>query len=407
MKVLLVHNYYQQRGGEDIVFEQERDLLRRAGDEVVEYCRTNEEVDNSSLLAGIQAVPATIWARQGATLSRQLMREKPDIVHVHNTFFRISPSIYWACAQAGVPVVQTLHNYRLLCPVGNFLRDAQPCSACLAHGLWEGVRHGCYRDSRAATAVVALMLTVHRWSKTWTDRIDRYIALSNFSRGKFLEGGLPAEKVLVKPNFVYPDPGVATGNGEYAVFVGRLSSEKGLPILLAAWKLLNNYVPLLIVGDGPLRSELERQAETDRLAAVKFCHRVERQQVFAMIKRARFLLLPSQCYENFPGAIAEAFACGVPVLASALGAMQELVDDGINGLLFQPTHPADLSEKVAWAWSHPNAMQEMGRAGRVKYETQYTADRNYVRLKSIYREAVVARSSSHPSEEILPATSET
>lgn len=407
MKIVLVHNYYQQRGGEDVVFEQERDLLRRAGDEVVEYCRTNEEVIGSPLLERIAAVPTTIWSQQSCNNFLSLLaREQPDVVHVHNTFFRISPSIYWACAGAGVPVVQTLHNYRLLCPVGTFLRDSQLCHACVDHGLWEGVRYGCYRDSCAATAVVALMLTAHRHCKTWTKHIDRYIALSNFSRSKFLEGGLPAEKVLVKPNFVYPDPGAATGDGEYAVFVGRLSSEKGLPALLSAWKLLANPLPLLIVGDGPLRAELERRVAADGLVSIKFCGRLERQQVLDIIKRARFLVFPSQCYENFPGAIAEAFACGVPVLASALGAMQELVDDRITGMLVRPADPADLSEKVAWAWSHPAALKEMGRAARLKYEDQYTAERNYLRLRGIYQEALAARS-SRPSAEACPAPIET
>jgi glycosyltransferase involved in cell wall biosynthesis len=222
-----------------------------------------------------------------------------------------------------------------------------------------------------------------------------------------VEGGLPAEKVSVKPNFVYPDPGSAAGAGEYAVYVGRLSFEKGLPTLLSAWKRLPQSVPLLIVGDGPSRQNLMEQAEKDGLTSIKFCGRVARQQVFAIIKRARFLVFPSECYENFPGAIAEAFACGVPALASALGAMQELVDDGNTGLLFRPSDPADLSEKVAWAWSHAEALREMGRAARLKYETQYTAERNYRMLMTIYREARTARSSSHPSPNTVPTPVET
>jgi glycosyltransferase involved in cell wall biosynthesis len=405
MKILLVHNYYQQRGGEDIVFEQERDLLRRAGHQVIEYCRSNEEVDNASLLARIQAVAATIWARQSCrSFSRLLAREKPNVVHAHNTFLRISPSIYWACARAGVPVVQTLHNYRLLCPVGQFLRASQPCHACLDRGLWQGVRYGCYRDSRAATAVVALMLTIHRRCKTWTDRIDRYIALSNFSRAQFVAAGLAAEKVLVKPNFVYPDPGVAAGPGDCAVFVGRLSPEKGLPTLLSAWKLLRSRVPLLIVGEGPLRAELEQQAYAEGLTSVRFCGRLERQQVFATLKRARFLVFPSQCYENFPGAIAEAYACGVPVLASALGTMREVVDDGITGLLVGAADPVELSEKVEWAWCRPGVMREFGRAARMKYEQLYTADRNYVRLMNIYQDAIAARSCNHATKQAAVPT---
>ncbi len=229
MNILFVHNYYQQRGGEDVVFELERDLLRRNGHHVAEYCRNNSELKQLNVLGKIAAVKTTVWAGDShRDLSSLLKREQYDVVHVHNTFVQISPSIYWACREANVPVVQTLHNYRLFCPSANLARDSHVCRECIENGVWRGVWHGCYRGSRPATAGVALMLLVHRYCGTWMNCVDRYIALSQFSREQFVAAGLPAEKIRIKPNFVDPDPGCRTKALDYAVYIGRLSEEKGV-----------------------------------------------------------------------------------------------------------------------------------------------------------------------------------
>jgi len=404
LKILLVHNYYQHRGGEDVVFELERDLLRREGHRVAEYCRSNDELHQLTLAGKIVAAKATVWARDSNRDLRAMLRqEKYDVVHVHNTFVQISPSIYWACHEADIPVVQTLHNYRLFCPSTNFVRDSHVCRECMEHGVWRGVRHACFHNSRTATASVALMLLVHRWFKTWTTCVDRYIALSNFARDQFVEAGLPPEKIHIKPNFVYPDPGCGNEKQDFAVYLGRLSEEKGLKTLLSALKLLNGRVPLVLIGDGPLRASLEAQAASDQLSSVHFRGRLEHKEALDLVRRSRFLVLPSQCYETFGLSIAEAYACGVPVIASDLGSLAEIVDDGCTGLRFRPGDAADLAQKIAWAWDHAEAMATMGRAGRAKFESHYTSATNYAMLMDIYRTAIAARgcTAQHNSESRL------
>ncbi len=392
MKILLAHNYYQHRGGEDVVFELERDLLRREGHEVVEYCRSNDELHQLTVLGKIATAKSTLWASGSHHDFRALLgRERFDLVHVHNTFVQISPSIYWACREAEVPVVQTLHNYRLFCSSANFVRDSHVCRECVDRGIWRGVRHACYHGSRPATATVALMLLAHRWFGTWTTCIDRYIALSNFARDQFVAAGLPAEKILIKPNFVYPDPGCRTEAGDYAVYLGRLSEEKGVATLLSAFKQLRGRMPLIVIGDGPLRTALQARADSEGLSSLQFRGWLERQEATALLKGARFLVMPSECYETFGIAVAEAYACGVPVIASALGSIGEIVDDGQTGLSFQPGDIAGLADKMAWAWDHPEMMAAMGQAARARYEAQYTATRNYAMLMDVYRAAIAAR----------------
>jgi glycosyltransferase involved in cell wall biosynthesis len=389
MKVLLVHNSYQQPGGEDVVFEQERQMLERAGHRVVAYHRSNHEIAQRSLLGQIMMAPKVIWAADTRREFAQILaQEKPQVVHIHNTFFMISPSIYSACREARVPVVQTLHNYRLLCPAATFFRQGRVCEECLEHSLWRGVRHGCYRDSRAETAAVALMLAVHRWRRTWTQGVNYFIALSEFSRRKFIQGGIAADQIGVKPNFVHPDPGCRDQSGEYALFIGRLSPEKRVVTLLAAWERLRVPIPLLIIGSGPERVFLETHAKQEIRCAVRFLGQLPREEVMAALKRARCLVFTSEWYENFPVTIAEAFACGVPVMCSRLGAMPEIVADGRTGLHFTPGDADDLAAKVEWAWTHPEEMAAMGRAARAEYEAKYTAERNYGLLMQIYQRSL-------------------
>jgi glycosyltransferase involved in cell wall biosynthesis len=406
MKIIVVHNTYQQPGGEDISFQNERNLLRDAGHEVVEHQRSNFEVAHySGLIGKIALATHTIWASDTRREFRELLaRTKPDIVHVHNTFMMISPSIYWACLDAQVPVVQTLHNFRLLCPGSTFMRDNQVCEECVEHSLWRGVRHGCYHGSRSATAVVAAMLKVHRLSGTWSHAVDHFIATSEFSRRKFISAGLPAERISVKPNFVYPDPGPATGTGEYALFVGRLSPEKGVQTLLAAWERLTVPISLHIVGDGPLRGELEEQTRQRGLSTISFRGQLTRERTLAAMRGARFLLLPSECYENFPMTIAEAFASGTPVLCSRMGAMKELVDHGRTGLHFTPANPTDLATLVTWAWTHAERLAAMGQEARREYEAKFSAERNLKMLVEIYRRSLGLRGTEHKRHEALVAS---
>jgi glycosyltransferase involved in cell wall biosynthesis len=420
VKIILVHCSYQQPGGEDVVFNQERQLLERAGHEVILYRRSNFEVDAYPGVKRLVLLERAVWNSDTRNDFAELLRkENPDLVHVHNTWIMISPSIYSACREAGVPVVQTLHNYRLLCPVGTFFRDGKPCEECLEHSLWRSLRNRCYRDSRAETAAMGMMLAVHRSRRTWEREISSFIVLTEFARKKFLLGGLPPEKIFVKPNFVDPDPKPRSGGGDYAIFAGRLSPERRVSTVLDAWTRLRDRIPLVIVGGGEEREHLQQKASWNKLDMVDFKGLLPREQTVAAIKQARFLIFSSEWYETFGLTMVEAFACGVPVICSRMGAMEEIVDDGRTGLHFAPGDSQDLAEKVDWAWNHPEQMRRMGEEARKEYERKYTAEKNYPRLMEVYEHAVaelrgtvsprtatVAATASAPvAEQIEPAVS--
>ena len=384
-----MHNTYQQPGGEDAVFRNECNLLTKAGHEVVVYVRSNHEVSDYVGVRQLALAKRTIWASDTREeFSRLLLREKPQIVHVHNTFLMVSPSIYWACRDVQVPVIQTLHNYRLICPGATLFRDGEICEECLEHGIWQSVRHGCYRKSRPSTAIVAAMIATHRFLGTWSRMTDYYLVLTEFARRKFVSGGIHPDKILIKPNFVDPDPGDGQGERSYALFVGRLSPEKGLQTLLAAWARLNIPIPLHIIGDGPLQGELEACARQSHIASVRFLGSQERNQVVAAMKGAFCLFLPSQCYEGLPMTLIEAFACGTPVIASRMASTQELISNGCTGLHFTPGDAEDLASKAEWAWTHPGDMAEMGKQARREYEAKYTSARNYKMLLGVYDRAI-------------------
>jgi glycosyltransferase involved in cell wall biosynthesis len=368
-------------------------MLRNAGHQVIPYVRSNWEVQAYGGIRKITLAKTAIWASKTRQDFVRLLRdEKPDIVHVHNTFMMISPAIYSACCETKVPVVQTLHNYRLLCPAATFFRDGKVCEECLAGSLWHGVQHGCYHNSRSTTAVVAVMLGLHRLRGTWAREVACFVALSEFSRHKFIEGGFPPEKIFVKPNFVYPDPDSSSVDRNYALFVGRLSPEKRVSTVLEAWKLLGHSIPLLVIGGGPDQQQLEAEVRRHGLSMIGFVGQVPRALVLNRISGARFLIFSSEWYENFPVTIAESFACRTPVIASRIGAMSEIVSDGRTGLLFSPGDSRDLAQKVEWAWTHPNEMRAMGDEARKEYETKYTAEKNYPALMQIYNRAMSTRS---------------
>ena len=389
MKILLAHNCYRSLGGEDTQFCANKALLNSSGHRVAEYLRHNEEIYSSGWWGKTTLAPRAIWAWDSHQQLREvLQRERPEVAHFHNTFPLISPAAYYACQEANVPVVQTLSNYRLFCSAGTFFRNGKACQECLQHSLWRGVRYGCYQGSRLTTGAVALMLALHRTRGTWMNKVDCYLVPSEFGRRKFIEARLPEEKIAVKPNVVYPDPGVRHETGDYAVFVGRLSKEKGLHTLLLAWERLGGHVPLRIIGDGPLRSELEAEAARQGLSSVRFLGHLPHCQTLAAIKQARLLILPSESYEMFGVVVVEAFTCGVPVLVSGMGGMEEIVEEGCTGLHFRPGEADDLAERVGWSWNHPQQMEEMGRAARAVFEAKYNRECNYRELMRIYEQAI-------------------
>ncbi|MDB9315919.1 glycosyltransferase family 4 protein [Spirulina sp. CS-785/01] len=384
MHILSVHNYYQIRGGEDESCDSEIRLLRDNNHQVSVYHEHNDRIKK---LSSLEAAQRTIWSQEAYRHIQQTLAEKSlDLIHVQNFFPLISPSIYYAVQESQTPIIQTLRNYRLLCPNGLFFRDGRVCEDCLGKPIpYPGVQHSCYRDNRAASATTALMLTVHRLLNTWSDRVNLYIALTQFARQKFIEGGLPADKIVVKPNFVAPDPGMGTGKGGYAIYVGRLSVEKGLDTLLAAWERLKTPYPLKIVGDGPL-SEVVKDAET-RVAGVEWVGRRPLEEVHQLMGEATMLIFPSKWYETFGRVAVEAFAKGTPVIAANIGAIAELVQDGDTGLHFRPGDAEDLASKVDTLLSNPQQLGKMRETVRAEYEQKYTAQQNYHRLMEIYQQA--------------------
>jgi glycosyltransferase involved in cell wall biosynthesis len=392
MNVLTVHNFYQQPGGEDQVFADESRLLRDRGHDVKQFTVHNDAVDG---MGRLELARRTIWNRAAYDdLRAAVASYRADVVHFHNTLPLISPAGYRAAHDAGAAVVQTLHNYRLLCPTATFYRDGGACEDCLGKFVpWPGVLHKCYRENRAASAVIATMLTVHRALRTYRDEIDVFIALTEFARRKFVEGGLPAEKIVVKPNFVDPDPGVGTGGGGFALFVGRLTEEKGILTLLQAWETLRGSVPLTILGDGPLRPRVE-QAASSGTSGIAYLGRRPLEKVSATMGESDLLIFPSTWYEGMPRTIVESFAKGTPVIASDLGSMTELVADGRTGFLFPPGDAAALAERVrraVGAGADAGLRREMRRQARGAYERLYTAERNYEMLIAAYEAALRRR----------------
>jgi glycosyltransferase involved in cell wall biosynthesis len=388
MKILYIYNLYQQPGGENQWVEREPELMRGRGHEVLVYKRDNNEISQFSLPQRASLLWSTAWSERTYLEVRELVRrERPCVAHVHNTLPLVTPSVYYACGEESVPVVQTLHNYRLLCPAATFVRDGHVCEECIEHSLGRSVRHGCYRNSRVQSAAVAWMLYSHRQRGTWQECIDAYLVPTEFMRQKFIEGGLPTERIVVTPNFHDPDPGLREESDGSALYTGRLVTEKGLRALTAAWKRLENPPRLVIIGDGPLREELERAARLSR-GRIEVLGQRSHAEVIAHLKKAAFVVLPSEWYEGSPQVILEAYACGVPILASRIGALAEMVRDGVTGLLFEPGQPADLAARVRWMAAHEDEARRLGLNGRRAYESKYTAERNYERLMAIYNAVI-------------------
>ncbi len=384
MKILLLHNYYQQPGGEDVVVAHEKALLESKGNDVRLFSAHNDTI--KGIVGRFRTALDSIYCvHSKRELDKEICSFQPDIVHAHNLFPLLSPSVYGACKAHGIPVVQTLHNFRLICPNALLFRNGKTCELCVGKTVpWPAIQHGCYRDSHAGSAAVACMIATHGLGGTWRSSVDAYITLTNFSREKLIAGKLPSNRLFVKPNFLFTDPGRSSRAGDYALFVGRLSHEKGISTLLSAWARLRENAKLKIVGTGPLEGFVHEGAKNSSIQAIG--HQTQ-EGVMNLIDGAAFVIFPSECYEGFPRVIVESFAKGKPVVASRLGSMAELIDHGRTGLLFEPRNAQALAETIEWMFANSRQVQTMGEAARVEFETKYTADRNYWQLMEIYARA--------------------
>jgi glycosyltransferase involved in cell wall biosynthesis len=385
MKILMLHNRYRERGGEDYSSAAEVNLLRSSGIDCIFHQVDNRDKKSFGMSAAVNAV----WSRNAAREITSIVKDRQiDLVHVQNFFPQLSPAVHWAASRTGAAVVQSLRNYRLACVNGQFFRDGQICEDCLGRSPFRGIVHRCYRDSFAASSVVAAMLVTHRMIGTWMQRVDRFIAVSNFTRTKMIEAGLPAEKVDVKPNFlstVPPIPG--NGAGGYFVYVGRLSEEKGIRTLLNAWKGLPTPPPgLKFVGTGPLH-DLVKSASMS-MAQVEVLGARQADEVLHIVGQATALIFPSEWYEGHPRVMIESLAVGTPIIASDIGAGAEIVEDGITGYRFRSGSASDLATKIRHFVSNPDQVATMRSAARQTFLSHYTASDNLKMLLGIYERAL-------------------
>jgi len=376
VKVLVVHNAYQRRGGEDVVVENEVALLRARGHEVRTWIVSNDSIRGwlRKLMAAVAVVFSIRAYRQTVAMLREV---RPDVVHVHNFFPLLSPSIFYACSRMRIPVILTLHNYRIMCPTSTLFIDGRIEERSIAGGPWWAVRRATYRDSYVGTFMLSLMISVHRRIGTWRRKVTRFIALSEGACQRFVDWGIPESRIDIKPNFV---EATVRGRepGDAFLYVGRLSREKGLDVLLKAVELSGGSVR--VAGDGPVPIESGRHVVP--LGALS------KESVEHEMSRARALVVPSVWPEMFGVVVIEAFAQGTPVIASRIGALSSLVEHGVTGLLFDPGDANALCNAMRWAAANPDKMAEMGLRARQKYEESFSPERNYSQLLAIYQAAI-------------------
>jgi glycosyltransferase involved in cell wall biosynthesis len=386
LRVLVLHNRYQIPGGEDSVFAQETAMLRAAGVTVETLETSNDHIEGfSQTIKAALLVPYSIPSRN--LVAERIRAFRPDVMHAHNLFPTLTPSVYDACRQAGVPVIQTLHNYRLMCANAQLFRDGKVCTECLGKAFpIPAIRHSCYRGNRSGSIAVASMIGLHRMRHTWTRKVTRFIALTEFARSLFSrEMGIPMEQLALKPNAA-ADPGVGDGAGGYALFVGRLSPEKGIEILLQAAAQAGGLgMPLKIAGSGSLQAQVEAAHARGNLEYVG--HR-DAAGVRELMKQARVLLIPSLWYEGLPMAVPEAFGAGLPIITSRIGALETLIEDRFNGLLIEPGNRAALAQAVRAVSKDSQLEQSMRSNARKTYEDRYHPEANLRRLLEIYEEAI-------------------
>ena len=384
LKILVAHNRYQQAGGEDGVVEREAAMLVRAGHQVELLTFHNETI--TTPLARMQAAARSFYStRSYRQTVAALQCFQADILHVHNFLPNLSPSVFFAANAARVPVVQTLHNYRLLCANALLYREGAPCEQCIdQRSFLPGVRHACYRGSRMGSAVVGGGMAIHAALGTWIHRVDRYIALTRFAAQKLGQSRIPPGRIRIKPNFI-ADPGVGHGSGGFALFAGRLSEEKGIETLLAADALGNLPIPIHIAGDGPLLAQVRQAARRPGSELVVLGAR-SAAQLQDLMKQAALLLVPSLFYEGFPLVVVEALSVGLPVVASRVGGLPEIVEEGVSALLHTPGDPAALAGAIQSFLAQPARIVAMRAAARSLYLARYTEAANCQALLEIYQE---------------------
>lgn len=372
MRILILHNYYQQAGGEDRVFESEAALLESRGHEVIRFVRRNDEIRTGSASRNFGNA---LWNQAVAReLKRLVEQHKPDIAHVHNVFSVLSPAVYHVLRKAGIPIVQTLHNYRLACPNARLMRNGRPCSLCRGRTVpWPAIWYRCYQSRLSSSIALASVLTLHRLLHTWDRSVDLYLAPSDTVRNQLIPTGIPAGRIVVKPHFV-SDPGTKGAHqGGYALFLGRLEPEKGIMELLDAWRLLP-ALPLRVGGTGPLSAMVQKRLCEPSLGKVSVLGWLSRGQIEEQLADARFLIIPSLGCESFGLTAIEAFSFGVPVLSSGKGALAEIVRDNLNGLTADPCNATELAAQARRLFDDTSIWNRLSLQARADYLSYYSPE---------------------------------
>lgn len=387
VQVLQVHNFYRSSApsGEDEVVRTERALLTDAGISVVSFEKHNDAIA-THIVGAVSSALSNVWSRASYREIRQLLRaRRPDIAHFHNIFPQISPSAYTACAELSVPIVQTLHNFRLSCANGLLQRAGKPCELCIGCYPWPALRYRCYRDSHAATAAISLATATHRMLRLHARYVTRFVALTRFAASRFVSAGLPSDRIIVRGNALAHDPGAGRGSGGYALYVGRLTQEKGVDHLIRAWRSVRD-LPLRVIGDGALRARLEEDA---RSLPVQFLGRRSADDVLDSMRNAQMLIVPSVCYEGFPRVFVEALATATPVVASALGGLGELVTPE-HGITFPSGDSHALAAAVNDLSADAGRLDRIRTANRARYLREFAPQRALDSLLDVYRDAIEA-----------------
>lgn len=380
--VLMAHNYYQVPGGEDTVFHNEVKMLEKNGHKVTKYTRHNDEIKDgmiSKLKLGID----TIFSFKTYKEVKKLIDENDiDVVHVHNTLPLISPSIYYAARAKKVPVVQTIHNFRLLCPGATFTRNGEICEDCISKGLEQSLKHRCYRNSLSQTFIMYAMLKFHRIIGTY-NKVN-YITLTEFNKHKLSSLVKDKNDIYVKPNFVEKREQGKRKLEDYFVYMGRLDDIKGINFLVESWKYIDKNIQLYIMGTGQEYENIKSYVNKYKLNNVNILGFTKREIAFEIIKNSRATVVPSKCYEGFPMTIVESFSLGIPVIGSKIGNIKSIIDEGENGLLFEKNNKESLKYVINKVFYDRELNINLGKNAYKVFKDKYTDEKNYRNIEKIY-----------------------
>ena len=399
VKILLVHNFYGSTApsGENTAFTSEANLLRNHGHSVVEFTRNSDELLRHNLYGKVRGAFSTVWNPASLRKLKSALREnRPDIVHIHNTFPILSPSVLYATSELNIPTVLTLHNYRIGCSAATALRRDEPCTLCLdTKSVVPALRYGCYRNSRIATLPVSLMIALHNAKKTWEKNVDAFITLTEFQKEKMVGFGIPERSLFVKPQFLEnpPQPIPWQRREAKAVFIGRLYAAKGIHVLINSWiKWGKTAPPLEIIGDGPIKDELLNMVgKSEAAGSIFFLGNLSHTETMKRLSLAQLLILPSICFEGFPMVVQEAYAHGVAIAASNIGSLPHLIAENRTGVLFTPGNAESLLASVQKLLADTSALCTMGEQAKQEFDSKYTSGRNYEILMRIYASAAMHR----------------